>query len=428
MKIPEPDSSKTAQYEAEVRRHLPRNYWANIFEGGIYMAGTALTSAETVLPALAQQLGASPSLIALMPVLIMLGFTIPPLINAQFVERLERVKPFVTILGFFQRLPYLIAGLVLFFFGDSNPGLALPFVMLAPFVSGLAGGIGVTAWFELVCRVIPAKNLSESWSFRLLIQGIGGLAAGGIITWTLREWPGVRGFGVLMLLTFVVLMVSYAVFLTIHEVVPPRRHIVAADETWLQGWLRRLQMVRADRVLQRFLSARSLAFAYLLPAPFMGIHAIATTGRGEQFLGLLVMAQMAGSIVANAIITPLGGRIAAKDIVLASRVTIVLTCVLLLVAKDATLFLTIFFLFGASFASQQVGFSTMFAQICPSGMRPSYLAIQSVFMLPVVLVVAWLSGWMMISFGVIAPIAIVTLVLELISLQQACLLPRRGRI
>ncbi len=48
--------------------------------------------------------------------MMQIGFIWSPLLIAHYVEKLSVMKPYVLKTGFFQRMPFLIAGLALYFF------------------------------------------------------------------------------------------------------------------------------------------------------------------------------------------------------------------------------------------------------------------------------------------------------------------------
>jgi len=423
-----PDEEAWRLYEAERRRWLPRNYWANVLEGGLYMVGAAFMAGETVLPAMVESLGGANWMVAITPILLLLGMSIPSLFTAHIVERFERMKPFVMMVTVFQRLPFLIAGLVLVFWGEEQPHLALPFVILAPLLSGLGAGLAMPAWFEMVCRIIPSERMSSSWALRFLIQGIGGLMAGGVISLVLAHEPGPRGYGYLCLITFAFLVVSFFILMLVHEIQPPREAIEQERETLWGSWRNRWQIWKTDQVFRRFLYARMLGFAYLLPAPYLGLQALKTTGSGEAFLGILVTIQMAGGIVANTISALTGDRLGPRWVLLASRMTLLLMCAGLFFATDRFAWMTLFFLYGFSFGTQQVGFTSMLAQICPPGKRPTFMAIHSLVSLPCLLGAAALAAVLMEHLGGMWTIAGITFVLQLWAGYFLLKLPKRGRV
>jgi len=414
---PRLDSSENSSaawrfYEAERQRYLPRNYWANVVEGGLYMAGAAFVAGETVLPAMVKSLGGPNWLIAMTPILVIFGFSLPPLIMAHLVERLTWMKPYVMIVTIFQRIPYLIAGLALVIWGPSHPEVALPFVILAPLLSGLGAGLAIPAWFEMVCRVIPQERMASSWALRFLIQGIGGLLAGGVIAFVLDRYPGPRGFGILMLITFAFLVLSFFVLALMKEVRPPVRDDPGSHETLIESWRSRWRIWKENLLMRRFLYARMLAFAYLLPAPYLGLQALADTGKPESFLGTLVIVQMIGGISANAGSALMGDRLGARWLLLASRMTLMIVCIGLWLADGVVGWIGIFFFYGFSFATQNVGFSSMLAQLCPPGKRPTFMALQSLVSLPCLLGAALVAGIIMDHLGGMMTIATVTFVFQ----------------
>ncbi|MCA1808219.1 MAG: hypothetical protein LC725_01975 [Lentisphaerae bacterium] len=143
-----------------------RNFLVHAVEGGLYMGGLAFVAVETILPPLANLLGAPIWLVSLMPVMLMLGFCTPPLLTAHHVERLVFLKPIIVITGGLQRLPYLFAGLILFYYNPERQTLALATVALTPFISGVVGGLASTAWQSLVANTVPKNRRASLFAVR----------------------------------------------------------------------------------------------------------------------------------------------------------------------------------------------------------------------------------------------------------------------
>ena len=73
-------------------------------------------------------------------------------------------------IGALQRLPYLLVGSTLLLVPD--PGdTVLTLVVLAPLMSGLAGGVSVTAWREYIAKSIPAHRRASLWATRFVLGG-----------------------------------------------------------------------------------------------------------------------------------------------------------------------------------------------------------------------------------------------------------------
>ena len=370
--------------EPDLPQHFRWNYLMHIVEGGFCIGGAAFIAPSTVLPKVVESLGGPPWLIALMPIMMMVGFVWPPLFTAHWVERLDLVKPVVLVSGFFQRIPYLIAGVVLLGFSSNSPKLALAAVALAPFIAGLFGGLTMTAWLELVTKTIPDHRRSSVWAMRFIISSAIGIVAGGVIAGTLNRFPGVKGYGILHLIAFGFQFVSYLLFATIRET-----GYSAQAKNNASNLRQNLRSVPAllwnDRRLFSYLLSRSLMNGIFIMTPFLTIHALRVLDRPESYVGYLVTAQMFGGILGNLVAGPLGDRYGGKLPMLLGRVVFVILAIWSCFARTELEFFGILFLFGAALFCNQVGTTTLSIEICPPERRATYLAIMSTLTMPTTL-------------------------------------------
>jgi MFS family permease len=197
------------------------DYWRNFvlhgLEGGLYMGGAAFVDLSTVMPPLILALGGPTWLIGLMPAMAALGFVWPPLFTAHWIERMFWFRPLILATGIFQRLPYLVAAVSLFLPQDKWALCTIAAVALAPFISGAIGGISLTAWQQFVAKTIPRRRLSSLWALRQIVSASIGICAGGIIALVLEKFPGIHGYGVLHLIAFGFLLVSYIMFTQVRD-------------------------------------------------------------------------------------------------------------------------------------------------------------------------------------------------------------------
>jgi MFS family permease len=368
------DERGTANGIDLVQQHFWRNYLAHVVEGGLYMGGMAFVAADTVMPAMMRSLGGPNWLIACTPMLAGLGFSWLPILTAHWVERLSYVKSFIISVGVFQRLPFLVAAGALFFLAESHPHLTLAAVALAPFLSGTVGGISYTAWLELISKVIPANRRASSWALRFIIGSSIGIGAGGVIRTVLRDHPGHTGYGMLELILFGFLALSFVVFFLIRETGPNP----VSDEpprTLQDNLLSLPQLLAADRRLMDFVRVRFLTLGIFVMTPFLAIHALTTLGKPESFLGLLVTCQMSGAICGNLMAGYIGDRFGGKSLLVASRVLLTGVCVAAGLAHSEGAFLALFFAYGVALHTDAVGNTTISLELCPEGKRPTYMAL-----------------------------------------------------
>ncbi len=391
------------------RREARRNYLLHGMEGGLYIGGLTLLAAESVAPAMIALLGGPNFIIALMPMLTMIGMSWPSFITAHHIERLPRVLPLVRMTGILQRLPYLAGGLALLFAADRYSAFVLVVVVLTPFLSGTFCGISFPAWIELVSKTVAQRRRSSLWAFRNIIGGLLGLAAGVVIQYVLTHFPGATGFGILHLCLFGLLMLSYVLFLRIRE--PFHAHRLRATRRTFSENLRNLpELLRGDANLRNYTFMRICATGIFVMVPFMAIHALEVTGEPKAFLGKLVMAQMVGFIGGNVVAGYLGDRYGARLPTLIARVFIMATCLLSAMTATSVGFLTAFLCFGAGTGMMAVGATSLSIDICPPERRPTYVAFLTSLMMPSMLLMAGVSAGLRSlssSFGLLAGAAFV---------------------
>lgn len=366
---------------------MRRNLLLHGLEGGIYMGGQAFTAADSVLPAMMGSLGAPIWVVALMPMLSTIGFSLPPLLTAHRVEGLTRMHPLVSFTGIFQRLPYLVAALSLFWVWPTHPLLAVGLAALAPLASGLVSGISYVAWQELIAKSIDTRRLSSLHAMRQLVCSAIGIGAGPLIAHILHRYPDHRGYAALHALTFLLLVVSYFIFIRIREfdLPSPGRQ----PHPTLGASLRSLPALwRGDPTLRSMVWIRGLHSGVLVMTPFLAMHALAVTGRPESQLGVFVTAQMAGVIGGNLLAAYVGDRFGGWMVVDISRWLLVLTCIVVMASGTTAGFVLTFLLYGAAMSINQVGMSALYLEACPVARRPTYLAVIAAVNVPSLLVAA----------------------------------------
>jgi len=394
-------SEQHQDHIAEVRQFFWRNYVSHSIEGGLFIGGMAFLAGDTVMPSMIKSLGGPEWLIALMPVIMSLGFMLPQLLTAHRVEQLQWVKPFVMFTGIFQRTPYLAAALALFLLAGTHPMLTLAIVAATPLVGGIAGGLSFSAWIELISKIIPERRRSSAWAVRYIIGAAIGIGAGSVIRSVLRDHPGPAGYAMLHLHASAFLWLSYLAFAAIRETRKPPG--IIATPRGLHENLRSLpHLLRSDIQLRRFLGMRVCGLGLNIMIPFLAIYALRVTGHDESFLGHFVTAQMTGGIIGNLLAGYLGDRYGGKLPVFIGRVLLLALSIAAVVNRSETGFVVIFFTLGFAVFLENVGATTLSIELCPHDRRPTYMAFISAVIMPCTLLAAAVSTVVRVATGGIA--------------------------
>lgn len=357
--------------------HVRRNFICHLFEGGLYMGGLAFLSPESVMPKMAETLGAQPSLIALMPALLPASFALLGLFATPMVERLDRHKPWVLLFGFLQRLPYLIAALILLLAEDIDSRI-LPIVVLTPVISGMIGGVGVVAWMEMVTRMVPERLRAAGWAARYIMQAVIGMIAGGGIHWILTHLPGKEGYGWLHLITFGFLMLSWLAQVPMKEGPPLATSDHRQPRPQLNYWAHLAglpSLVLSQPHLIKFILVRFTGMGYLMLVGFLTIHALNVTDRVEADEGLFVSFQNVGTILGCTLAGWLGYRSGGKVLLLTSRIICLVLCFWVAFAQSFAVFTGAYFVLGFGLFIDRVGDLTLAAELCPPQRRSTLQAV-----------------------------------------------------
>jgi len=366
--------------QAEGNAHPGRNFWwnyvAHSLEGGLFLGALNFVSATTVLPSIVRGLGGSAWLVSKMPILMTVGVLLPPIFTAHAIDRLRRYMPLLLVTGVFQRLPFLLAALVLLGWAGGGGTFALAAAVLAPLVSGVFCGVSYTAWQQLLIRTVPERRRSGLFAARCVICCGLGLAAGWAVKAILAARPGTEGYGLLYLCTFGGLAVSYVFFAMIRET-PAEAPVLEGNPGLLANLRAMPGIIRSRPQLGLYLLACVFYSGWLIALPYLAIHARTVLARPESWLGELVAVQMAGALVGNLLAGWLGDRSGGKAVLMVTAAVIVALSAGAAAADSEPAFQAIFFALGFAQYGSMIGGMTLSLDICPARQRATCLAIIS---------------------------------------------------
>ncbi len=398
--------------------HEPRtvrfNFICHCLEGGFYMGGLAFLSPDSVLPKMVDTLGGTVAVMAMMPILLAAAFSISQLFSAPIVERLPRLKSWVLLFGFLQRLPYLVTGLLLLQ-GEGLGDKMLTLVVLTPLLSGLIGGIGVVAWMEMVTRMIPERRRASGWAVRYILQALIGIAAGPVIHWILTHRSVVDAYAMLHLIAFGFLALSFLAQLPMRE-----QLLEPAPRSQPQPYFAYLanlpRLLLATPHLGKLVCVRFTGMGYLMLLGFLTKHALDITQRPEADEGFFVTFGQIGTILGSLLAGWWGNRSGGKVLLVTSRIICVVVCCWASWVDSYPAFLVAFFVVGFGLFVDRVGDLTLAAELCPVERRSTLQAILGFATGLSLLAAGWLGGQIYTHTLSISAVAATGAVMSVISI------------
>ncbi|MBC8143011.1 MAG: hypothetical protein H7Y38_16425 [Armatimonadetes bacterium] len=291
----------------ELLPHARYNFLMLVGDVSCFVIGSAFLDAATALPAIVTRLGGGLGLLGIMGALRQGAYFLPQLFIAHHLQNATRYKPILLLLTIWGRVGYLLAGVVVYFFGKARPELALGALVFAYGLGWFADGCGGVPWTALIGRTVPARRRGALFAATQTISGVGKLGVGAVVLYLLGG-SGIRFPVADALLIWGCALFLFVSWLFIALIREPPTHIVLTQNDDLPDvpkqsltvFLATLPRRFAERpAFARLAVVQVLASASLATAPFLWgyIRTAAPDTIRESDAGRFLVAQTVGLLV-----------------------------------------------------------------------------------------------------------------------------------
>ena len=268
-----------------------------MLNGWLVSTGDGFFNVTVVLSGFAARLGASNTVIGLLPAIAQGGWMLPQILVATRVRALPYKLPVYRSAAGIRTLSYLAMVLVTAFLWRS-PALCLGLFTLAMTLNALASGVSGLPFLEVVSKVIPSERRAAFFGVRNLVGGLLAFGAGLIVRWIL-------GSGLAFPYTYALIFglatafytVGYAMFGRVTE--PPDLPLPPTDLR--QEWRAIPQLLRADAHFRAFLGVRLLLAFASLADPFYAVYALRVLNVPVSMLGAFLIAITGAAPLSNVV-------------------------------------------------------------------------------------------------------------------------------
>jgi MFS family permease len=381
-------------YEQYIARNERWNFTVNLIDSALFVFGLSLVARDTVLPMLINKLTPSPLAVGAANALYNIGLYLPQLLGAGLSQRLARKKPYVTTIGLFgERIPYLLSAIAVFLLAENHPILTLVIIIACMFMASASAGLGIPAWYDMIAKIIPVRRRGL---FAGLGNGIGafmGLLGAGALAFTLERFSYPNNFGVLYLMAFVAMFLSWSGQMLTREPANPN----PTKHTPLREYLRQLPSVlRNDKPFVRYLITIMLVRFGTMASGFLTLYGIATFGISENDLGPLTAILIGSQAVVTPICGWLGDRYGHKVPLTIGAFVFTLVPLAALYGTWISLLLA-FLLLGIFISTDASSSLTVIPEFCDEHMRGTYIGLANTLLVPVItlspIIGALLAKW-----------------------------------
>lgn len=374
-----------------------RNYYAVLLDGVLFFTAMTFAAPATVIPAFARELGASAMIIGLAPTITTIGWLLPQLLSASYVERLPERRPFMLRMMATQRLFYLILAVLCWLMPMENPGLLLGFFLILYFMSSLFDGMATPAWLDFVARTIPERMRGSLFATRAFISGLTGLVAGWLTSLTLDAFPFPANFGFVFLWSFLAFGTGWFIFyrLTWEPSPNPPVHQTTAESYWRSI----PRVLLNDTGYCKFIIAMKLLTLGTMAMPFFSVAGLDRLKLDPAYAGYFTVSMTLGQMLATLFCGRLADRRGHKINLVLACATMGAATALPLLHPSLPLYILAFMLLGLAMTTQIISRLSIVMEFAPEGARATYTGILNTLMAPVTLLTPITGGWLVELYG-----------------------------
>lgn len=384
-------SGPQATIEPAFPAHWRRNFAANFVDSMFFSLAMAFASTSTIVPVFIRQLGGSALLVGLIPALVQAGQMLPPLFAAPYITPLKRKLPFLLKMTLGERLPWPLLALLSMVVAPRYPGAMLLITTVLLAIFGLAGGICLPAWMDIVARVTPFRMRGKLFGWSGALSGLLGVAGGLGAERVLAAYAFPANFALCFAAAGACLFISFLGLAALREPDDDVSRPVEGSGAYVRQIAR---VLRHDPHFSTFIIVRILGALGAMGVAFVAVYATEQRGLPESLVGRFT-AVMLG---AQMLITPSFGIIADRygykpslQFALASLAT----AMTLSLSVTTTLgFSIVFALIGAAIGLFFTTALNMVVEFAPPADRVTYLGLHGTLIAPAILLTPVMGGWL----------------------------------
>ena len=345
-----------------------------IAHGFFVSSGIQVAEPSTILPLIVSHFSQSNVLLGFFSSLIRGGAIIMQLYTAFYAQAYTRVMNPLRVIFLFRLISWFGIGLSFYYFGESNPALALWLFGTGLFLFSFTAGFGTIYFHELFGKVFTNDYRGVTWAYRQTFMGLGGILSGIFAAWFLNKFEEPESFSYTFMIGAGIMAVGYIIFSTLREF--PKEKIQKKEERFSIFLVNAFKTLKEDKALKLQIIVRIVCYSHLLALPFVVKYANLDLKLGGLALGS-ALPLLGGSLLGNILWAKYASIGSNKKIIFVSFIMIIISLTLALFANNIYLFIILFLFAGSASDGFRLAFNNLVLSIAPEEKRPVYFAIQN---------------------------------------------------
>jgi MFS family permease len=362
-------------FEQQVQRNYRFNFIVNAFDGAFFWCGSSFIASATILPLYISRLTDSKLAIGILSTISSMGWLVPQLFTANWVQRLPRKKVVPVNLGLFlERLPVMLLAPAALLLATRAPTLALvAFLLLAAWYAFGAGLLAV-AWQDMIGKIIPTERRGLFFGVTNFAGTATGVVGASAAAWMLDHYAFPTGYVLTFASAAVLIFISWIFLAFARE---PAQETTAEPISQLEFFRRLPAILRADPNFRRYLLSRIVIAFGGMAGGFVTVYAVQRWSLSDGQAGMFTTAMLLGQALANLLLGPLADRKGHKLVLEIGSLLGAVAIGLAVIASHPAWFYLIFGLVGVQMAGFLSSSLMIALEFCPPEVRPTYIGLNN---------------------------------------------------
>lgn len=369
-------------------KNLKWNFAMGLIHGIFFIGGQAFSNPDTIIPVFLNHFTDSKTLIGLSSTLLGslggIGSVLPQLFVARKLENKSHKKPLLKFAITIRALSWGFLALTTYLFAYKSAYLTILFLFFFLILFTFMGGIAAVSFYDIWGKSLPSHLRGRFFGHRQLWGGVLAIGSGLIAKIVLGSskiaFP--INFVLLFSFTFILVSVSYIALGSVKEPVEK----VYEKQLSFKDFLRKaFTLIREDNNYRRFIVVQILVGGAALALPFYVLYARDVQEIELETVGLLLSAQMLGSVLSNILWAHLSDFVGNKRVIQISTLAGLIVPVIALFARSQSksLFILMFVLIGFFISGRLIGKTNYLLDTATSKDRPTYISLTATLTFPI---------------------------------------------
>ena len=359
-----------------------------LIHGILYLGGEAFYNPDTILPIFLDHFTKSKTLIGLSSTLIGrlggIASVFPQLLVANKIENKTHKKPLLIFAITVRALSWGLLAFTTYIFNNTYPNLTIFFLFVTLILHTFMGGIAAVPFFDIWGKSLPSNLRGRFFGYRQLWGGILAIGSGLIVKNILEnnaiEFP--YNFALLFSLVFIFLRISYIALGSVKE---PTEKVYKNQLPFKDFLKKAFLIIKKNSNYKKFIMVEILAGAGGMALPFYVLYLKDVLQIELGMVGILLSAQMLGSVLSNILWAHLSDFVGNKKVVQISTFAGLMVPIVALMTqfKNELLYLLLFAIIGFFIAGRTIGNTNYLLDIASPKDRPIYISLTGTLLFPV---------------------------------------------